>query len=93
MILGEGQNFARRLMEAPANVMTPTRFAQLAQEYMGKCPNTVVNVHDKEWAENMKMGCFLSVAQGSHEPLRFVHVTYMVSSNSYLLFLAFVLWA
>merc|ERR1712038_1382040 len=29
----------------------------------------------------MKMGCFLSVAQGSHEPLRFVHVTYMGAGN------------
>merc|ERR1712004_288598 len=81
VVLGEGQNFARRLMEAPANVMTPTRFSELAQEYLGRCANTTVNVHDKAWAEEKKMGCFLSVAQGSWEPLKFVHVVYQGAVN------------
>jgi len=81
VVLGEGQNFARRLMEAPANVMTPTRFSELATEYLGKCANTTVNIHDKAWAEEKKMGCFLSVAQGSWEPLKFVHVVYNGAGN------------
>lgn len=30
----EGQNLARRLMESPANRMTPTRFAEIATEVL-----------------------------------------------------------
>ena len=48
---------------------------------MARCPNTTVNVHDKAWAEEKKMGCFLSVAQGSWEPLKFVHVVYNGAGN------------
>jgi len=76
VILAEGQNLARRLKEAPANVMTPTKFCQIAQETAGKIPGISVSVHDKAWAEAKGMGCFLSVARGSDEPLRFLEVTY-----------------
>ena len=34
--LAEGQNFARRLMEAPASHMTPTQFAKEASEVLEK---------------------------------------------------------
>ena len=30
--LADGQNFTRKLMETPANIMTPTRFANIAVE-------------------------------------------------------------
>ena len=43
-ILGEGQNLARFLMEAPSNSMTPTRFAGIAQEKLGKLENVKVEV-------------------------------------------------
>ena len=35
-----------------------------------------VEAHDKAWAENMKMGSFLSVAQGSDQPPVFLELTY-----------------
>ena len=41
-ILAEGQNLARSLMEAPANVMTPTRFAEIASEKLGPLDNITV---------------------------------------------------
>lgn len=40
--MAEGQNYARRLMESPANVMTPTRFGELAQEYFKGLDNVTV---------------------------------------------------
>ena len=43
-VLGEGQNFARELMEPPANVMTPTRFGQVATERLGSLKNVTVTV-------------------------------------------------
>ena len=33
-------------------------------------------VRDAEWAEQMKMGSFLSVARGSHEPAKFLEMHY-----------------
>ena len=43
-VLAEGQCYARRLMEAPSNVMTPTRFGELAQEYFSGLDNVTVTI-------------------------------------------------
>jgi aminopeptidase len=75
-ILAEGQNYARRLMETPANIMTPTRFCELAQEYLGSLNNVKIDIRERAWAEQMKMGSFLSVCNGSEEPPKFLEVTY-----------------
>merc|ERR1711976_716357 len=63
-------------MESPANVLTPTRFAELATEYLGPLDNVTVTVRDRAWAEEKKMGSFLSVTNGSDEPCKFVEVNY-----------------
>lgn len=36
-VLAEGQNFARFLMESPANLMTPTIFTELVKEKFETC--------------------------------------------------------
>lgn len=37
-ILAEGQNLSRRLMEMPANLLTPTKFAEIVKEQLAdKC--------------------------------------------------------
>merc|ERR1711976_116201 len=74
--MGEGQNFSRRLMEPPANVMTPTRFAEVISENIGPLDNVTVTVRDRAWAESQKMGSFLSVTNGSDEPCKFLEVEY-----------------
>ena len=43
-LMAEGQNLARLLMESPANVMTPTRFAEVATEKLGTLPGVDVRV-------------------------------------------------
>lgn len=74
-IKANAQNFARRLADTPANFMTPSIFAENVQEAL--CPLGVdVMVHDQKWAEEKKMGSFLSVSRGSQEPLKFLHITY-----------------
>ena len=75
MILGSCQNVARHLMEAPANHLTPTQFCHEAEQQMSGLPVTLT-VRDAAWAEDMKMGSFLSVARGSHEPARFLEMRY-----------------
>nr|XP_022286297.1 cytosol aminopeptidase-like [Crassostrea virginica] len=73
-ILAEGQNFSRRLMEMPSNLLTPTKFAEIVKEQLAS--NCEVLVRDKSWAESMKMGSFLSVAQGSNEAPVFLEIEY-----------------
>ena len=41
-MLAEGQNLSRRLMETPANYMTPTIFAKNAVDILGKLENVEV---------------------------------------------------
>ncbi|KAK2151632.1 hypothetical protein LSH36_356g03052 [Paralvinella palmiformis] len=73
--LAEGQLLAKYMMEAPANVMTPTKFAEVASEKLGKLDKVKVYIRDKAWAEEKKMGSFLSVTKGSSEPPKFVDNT------------------
>ncbi|XP_039441016.1 cytosol aminopeptidase-like [Culex pipiens pallens] len=71
----EAQNLARQLMEAPANHMTPTSFAQNVVHIL--C-NSGVNVEVKvrSWAESQGMDAFLTVAKGSCEPPIFLELSY-----------------
>ncbi|CAH1954149.1 unnamed protein product [Acanthoscelides obtectus] len=69
------QNLARQLMDTPANLMTPTSFAQNAVEVL--CKSGVnVEVKVRGWAETQKMYAFLAVAQGSCEPPIFLELSY-----------------
>ncbi|KAL3246920.1 hypothetical protein MRX96_057362 [Rhipicephalus microplus] len=69
------QNLARRLSEMPANMMTPTRFAQEAAEALEKKGVKVI-ARDRKWIEEQKMGSFLSVTQGSDQPPVFLEMHY-----------------
>lgn len=62
-------------METPANFMTPTIFAQKATEILSPLGVSVI-IHDKKWAEEQKMGSFLSVTRGSPEPPVFLEIKY-----------------
>ncbi|XP_068083968.1 cytosol aminopeptidase-like [Anabrus simplex] len=73
------QNLARQLMETPANLMTPTSFAQNAVEIL--CKSGVnVEVKVQGWAETQKMGAFLSVSKGSCEAPIFLELSYYGAS-------------
>ncbi|XP_076250651.1 cytosol aminopeptidase-like isoform X2 [Rhynchophorus ferrugineus] len=72
---GHAQNIARRLADTPANLLTPSIFANQVKELLTPL-GVDVKVYDKEWAENQKMGAFLSVAKGSIESPKFLELTY-----------------
>ncbi|KAJ3056810.1 bleomycin hydrolase [Rhizophlyctis rosea] len=76
--IAEAQNHARKLAETPANLMTPTIFADTAKQLLSHLnnPNVTVNVHDHDWVVKQKMGAFLSVGRGSEEPLKFLEIIY-----------------
>ncbi|KCZ79227.1 hypothetical protein H312_03374 [Anncaliia algerae PRA339] len=69
------QNFARFLGEMPANLMTPTIFAERIKEFL-KDKKIEFREYGKEFAQENNMNLFLSVSQGSNEPLKFLHLSY-----------------
>lgn len=75
-ILASAQNFARTLMDTPANLMTPTIFAETIKVRYQGIKNLEVIVHDEQWAKEQGMNLFLSVTNGSAEPAKFVEITY-----------------
>ncbi|GAA5943638.1 hypothetical protein JCM1841_004591 [Sporobolomyces salmonicolor] len=75
-VYGQAQNFARVLMETPANRMTPTIFCETAKKQFEGLENVTMEAHDLAWAESRKMGSFISVSRGSDEPLRFLELHY-----------------
>ncbi|GAA5878969.1 hypothetical protein JCM16303_007248 [Sporobolomyces ruberrimus] len=75
-VYGEAQNMARLLKETPANRMTPTIFCDFAKKKFEGIANVTMEAHDLAWAEEQKMGSFISVSRGSDEPLRFLELHY-----------------
>lgn len=74
--LAKAQNICRRFAELPSNYLTPTIFGQSVVELFKDLPDVKVIVHDEKWAEEKKMGSFLSVGRGSIEPSKFVELHY-----------------
>jgi len=73
--LGEAVNFARRLAITPANDMTPTRLAEEATTAAERT-GFEIEVFDEDRARREGMGSFLSVAQGSVQPPKFIVMRY-----------------
>ncbi|TMI89723.1 MAG: leucyl aminopeptidase [Bacillati bacterium ANGP1] len=66
---------ARDLVNEPANVLTPTALAEIAQEIAGSAGLTC-RVFDLDEARTMGMGLFAAVAQGSAQPPKFIVMDY-----------------
>ncbi|MGA2570333.1 MAG: leucyl aminopeptidase [Terracidiphilus sp.] len=75
MILGESQNFTRSLVNEPGNMLTPTILGQRAA-LMAQEVGLGWEVHSTEKLRELKMGAFLSVAQGSAEPPALIVLRY-----------------
>lgn len=71
-IIAESTNYARDLINEPADVLTPTRLADEALNIKG----LEVRIIEAEEAKNLGMGAYLAVAKGSCEPPKFIHMTY-----------------
>ncbi|XP_022106709.1 cytosol aminopeptidase-like [Acanthaster planci] len=76
LTLAGSQNFARTLMEMPANRLTPRRFAEITGEQLRITKTIVTRAHTQQWALEQGMGAFLSVAKGSDQPPIFLEMTY-----------------
>jgi leucyl aminopeptidase len=74
-IIGESQNFARRLVNEPSNRMTPTMLADEAKKMSAEV-GLKCEVYGADKIKELKMGAFWSVAQGSDEPPALIIMRY-----------------
>jgi leucyl aminopeptidase len=73
--IAAGTELARECANRPGNVCTPTYLADQAK-LLGKLHGLKVEVLERKDCEKLGMGSFLSVAQGSDEPLKFIVARY-----------------
>lgn len=74
-IITDSVYFARDLISAPANEMTPTMMAQKALDIAGR-KNISCKVLDKRKMKEMGMNALLAVASGSHQEPKFIILEY-----------------
>jgi leucyl aminopeptidase len=74
--IANGMNLTKELGNLSANVCTPTYLANTARELAGEY-GFDVEVLERKQLEALKMGSFLSVAKGSHEPPKFIVLKHM----------------
>lgn len=81
--LGQGSAVAigraRDLANGPAELVTPTFLAETAESIVSAAKGSAdvsLKILDKAACEKQGMGCYLGVAKGSDEPLKFIHMTY-----------------
>lgn len=74
-ILAEATNFARDMINEPANYMTPSDMARVAKDLAAKYGLGCL-VLDREEMKNLGMGALLGVAQGSKQPPKFIILSY-----------------
>jgi leucyl aminopeptidase len=79
--IAAGVEIARECANRPGNYATPTYLAQVVQG-IGKSHGIKVEVMDRKAVEKLGMGSFLSVAQGSDEPLKFIVARYDGAAKS-----------
>ena len=73
-IISEAVNLCRKLAWGPANYITPTRLAKEAKKLEEFGVKTTII--DRKEAEEIGLGSYLSVAQGTEEPPKFIIMDY-----------------
>jgi leucyl aminopeptidase len=76
-----GIELAKEWANRPANLATPTLLAQAAKE-LAKLPKIRCEVLGPKEVAKLGMGSFMSVAQGSEQPLRFIVLRYEGASKT-----------
>ena len=83
--VASGVYCARDLVNQSPNNMTPAALAESAQN-MANEAGIKCTVHDLEWIQSQNMNAYLSVAQGSANPPKFIEMEYKGSDEPPLVF-------
>ena len=73
--IAAGVALARKCANLPGNHCTPSYLADEARR-LAKAQDLDVEVLDRKDVEKLGMGCFLAVARGSEQPLKFIVLRY-----------------
>ncbi len=76
-ITADATNFARDLVNEPAEYATPSKLAEIAQSI----EDINTKIIEKDEAEKLGMGSYLAVAKGSSQPPKFIHMKYTPKEN------------
>ncbi|MBI4180688.1 MAG: leucyl aminopeptidase [Chloroflexi bacterium] len=74
-VLAEATNLARDMANEPGNYMTPSHMAEVATR-LAETYRLELQVLEREQMQELGMGAFLGVAQGSREPPKFIILRY-----------------
>ena len=74
-VLGESSNLARDLCNEPANILTPSVFAERGAA-LARSAGLSVEVLDEDEIERLQIGLLLGVSRGSAEPPRVIVMTH-----------------
>ncbi len=80
--LAKWANFARRLGDTPANLLTPTQFAQEAQKAAKEITKLKCSIWSTERIKKEKMELMLGVAKGSSQPPKVIYLEYKGNPNN-----------
>jgi leucyl aminopeptidase len=80
-IIAEAQNYARSLVNEPANLLTPQKLAEAAKETAAEF-HLECQVLDTARMKELGMGSLLGVAQGSAEPPALIEMHYRPEGGS-----------
>ncbi len=81
LAIAHGMELARDLGNFPGNVCTPAFLADRARQLGTEFPDITVKILERAECEELGMGSFLSVTNGSDQPPRFIVLEYMHSQR------------
>ena len=82
LAIAHGMDMARDLGNMPGNICTPTYLAERATQLGVEFPDIKVTILERKECEELGMGSFLSVTNGSDQPPRFIVFEYMQSKKA-----------
>ncbi len=80
-IIAEATNRARDMVNEPANFMTPAQMTEEARK-IAEEHHLEIKVLEREDMQKLGMGALLGVAQGSHQPPKFIVLKYKGNSGN-----------
>lgn len=81
-VIGQAQNFARTIMNRPANVIDPSSLAALAKQLAKETPGLTCTVLDEKQIKAKKMGGLMAVGQGSANKPRLIVLKFTPAGKS-----------
>ena len=80
-VLAEATNLARDMVNEPANYMTPSHMAEMANR-LAETHGLELNILEQEQMQELGMGALLGVTQGSRQPPKFIVLHYRGSDSN-----------